>query len=225
MFVYSDAKVNLQSSYFERTGGPIIIAQHCDPDQEGSELNYANIVISEDCVMKSALTGEEIWFKSVGATAVIQQIKAINNLFIRDTEKSIFDYSASAMGEMNIVVALMNNSSSAADALGNVETQGSVVYGDPENPLAPRLDRRVGSPLGEGIRTLLKMGAPVFNIGAQVFFGYTNTPEDPTSIMIMNSQNQPGAAEMKLAAESADYLGFSQGGISILFGFVDAPTM
>ena len=43
--------------------------------------------------------------------------------------------------------------------------------------------------------------------------------------MIMNSQNQPGAAEMKLAAADADYLGFSQGGISILFGFVDAPTM
>ena len=132
-FVWSDSIFEVKDSYFNGTGGPVIIAQSVEIDGIGYLNPQTNLTNTK---VDTALSGEEIWFKAVGATAVVPQIKSIGGgleQLINGAGKMInpaLDLHANildANGKMNIEGALMNNAKNAGEALTDIHVQGNIL--------------------------------------------------------------------------------------------------
>jgi hypothetical protein len=234
LFVWADAKVNIQKSYFERSGGPLILAQHDEPEDADTANKYPNIVVSADSVLAAKLTGSEAWFKSItGASEIIASFVTLNEKIVKPFGKSIFDEN----GKMNVITLLMPNGSDPAAAMTCLDTQGFFYYGDPTDSTTPCLDRRKDptlSILGATIHGVFAgagaMAAqmPIFNIGGQVFFvtlldaNGDGTPETE-AVVTPAAPTTPAVTEFAMALATADYIGVTQGGLSIMFG-LSAPV-
>lgn len=74
VFVSRNSVFNAEDSYFVGTGGPVIIAQseHID----GTEYKACTTNIT-NCVLDTHLVGDELWFKSLGASAEVAKISAL----------------------------------------------------------------------------------------------------------------------------------------------------
>ena len=132
-FVWSDSVLEVKDSYFNGTGGPIIIAQSVDIDGVGYLNPQATLTNTK---LETALSGEEVWFKAVGATGVVPQIKSIGgglDQLVNGAGKMLnpsLDLHANIMdasGKMNIKGALMNNAKSAGEALTDIHVQGNIL--------------------------------------------------------------------------------------------------
>lgn len=132
-FVWADSNFTINDSFINGTGGPIIIAQSPDPEDNG--VYYNPIVNINNTVTETHTSGEEIWFQSVGATeAVVPGIKALGsglNLLVNTITKQVYGTAMNASwvdanNNMNIKAALMSNADSAEEALYDVMVQGTV---------------------------------------------------------------------------------------------------
>ena len=132
-FVWADSNLTINNSFINGTGGPIIIAQSPDPDNNG--VYYNPIVNINNTITETHTSGEEIWFQSVGATeAVVPGIKALGsglNLLVNTITKQAYGTAINASwvdanNNMNIKAALMSNADSAEEALYDVMVQGTV---------------------------------------------------------------------------------------------------
>ncbi len=226
IFAWGNSNITVNNSIFKRAGGPLVILNHDFPDNSDESLAIPHMTISSDSVMYSALTGTELWFKSVGATAIMPKFIEMDGLFASGGKtiyngRKLSDVLGATPtigdGKMNIVALLMRDASDAITALGSTMAEGSLLYGDPTDATAPRLDRMKDTVLGETIRELLNPTGtddinnlpPVFNIGGQVFFFDGTTIRDTS----MADATNP----FKAAVASANYVSVNQGGISILF--------
>lgn len=213
MFAWGAKRVNIENSRLERSGGPLIISQHAHPDWEGEWTNkYANIVVSADTKLESRLLGSEAWFKAIpGATDFVAQFATMNTQILVPMGKSIFD----ADNKMNIVTLIFSSTSNVMQAIGELRAQGSFVYGN------AALDRRVeGSELCAKVRQVFALlGAnaaqiPIFNIGNEVFF--VNPLIGNGTIVSVADPTTDATMQMYMAMATADYIGLTQGGLSIL---------
>ena len=125
-FTARHSYLEINNSFISGTGGPVIITQgEYVETYDGVTYNrYFNPTTSVNgTVMDSALMGDEVWFKAVNATALVDQIKAIgtgvdmvvngigtyidslygNTLGYRNAHANIVD----ATGKMNIKGVLM----------------------------------------------------------------------------------------------------------------------
>lgn len=227
IFVWGNSNVKVNNSIFKRAGGPLVILNHDFPDDSDESLAIPHMTISSDSVMYSALTGTELWFKSVDATAIMPKFIVMDALFamggktIYNGRKASEVLSATPTigdGKMNIVALLMRDATGATEAIASTIAQGSLFYGDDlTDTNAPRLDRMTDSVLGQTIRALLNPTGtddidklpPVFNIGNQVFFFDGTTIRDTSMVDATNA--------FKSAVSTANYVSVNQGGISILF--------
>lgn len=236
LYVWSKADVNITNSYFQRAGGPLIIMNHEDPDEDNPELRIPKVQIDENSVMEAYLTGTEIWFNSVGADTIIPSFVTLDQSLIRpvsaysSSKKTIFRNveGSTVYGEMNIIALLMRDATDATAALTAHETQGSFIYGDPENAATPKLDRMIDAtnPLAVGNLIHSVSGAnpaagslqiPLFNFGNSLYYTM-----DGENILTFDNQGQSvdGSAGMIADLATSNYIGVSQGGFSILFGLM-----
>lgn len=217
IFVWGSANVDVKKSIFKRAGGPLVIMQHYDAD-EGS-LAIPHMTVDSASVMYSALTGSEIWFKSVGATAVVSMFQGLDAQIFNNFGKTIF-----LDGKMNIAALLMQDGTDAMEAILSTDAQGSFFYGDDAtDTTAPRLDRMANTVLGATVRSLLNPWGnalqsidqlpPVINVGSEVFYATQNGIFDVKA----STDATTSAANFYAALSTAKYVGFNYGGLSILF--------
>ena len=223
-FVWADSYFEINDSFINGTGGPIIITQSVR--LEGSDYYYNPVTYANNTVMDTALTGDEIWFKAIGATGIIGQVKA-NGAALNEAGLGNWCDNTNG-GKMNIKAALMNNSSNAADALNDVYVQGGV-YTD-----GTGIDRFMSDETWMQILThpALAQGAPFIVVydaygNANVLYAagtgiYDLSGREFNASSVMSDMTAPPASGYNHAAiyqafATADEIVLYQGGLAVLF--------
>lgn len=203
MYLWAHTDVTITNSYFKRAGGPLVIMNHDDPEKENADERIPMLEIDDNSEMESYLTGSEIWFKSVQATSVVDQIKAMDAIFNQFGKTILKDK------QLNILALVMRDATDAAAALNQIETQGKVTYKD------AYLDRMDGSEFATMLKEILKTGAPTFNVGTNILY-YTGNSADPIGFA-------PGADQTAVIAafknDEAEYITLNMGGLSVILGY------
>ena len=225
-FVWADSFFELNDSYINGTGGPVIIAQSVRPS--GFENYFNPQVYLNNTVTDTALAGDEIWFKAVGATGIIGQVQA-NGASLGAAGLGNW-CNPNNSGKMNIKAALMNNAKNASEALTDVYVQGGV-YTDGSG-----IDRFMTSETWYKIIThpALAAGAPflvvhdaegnpyvlyatdagLFDLNGRAF----NQTSIGTDMMAPPTEGYNHAAIYQ-AFSTADEIVLYQGGLAVLFEF------
>ena len=205
LFLWGNADAIITNSYFKRAGGPLILMQHIDP--KTNDMDIPNVSIDENSVMEAYLTGSEVWFNMVGGGAVIPQIMELDKLF-NGMGKTIFiGKTANGGGKMNMVALLSSDGNNANDLLGETKVQGTVSY------KGHTLDRMNTSVTGMQVHGIMNVAAaaPIFSFGQSVYY-YTGG-----TTVINAATNTDGTAEMAGKMQSAQYMSFYMGGLSVMF--------
>ena len=225
-FVWSDSVFTVNNSYMVGSGGPNIIAMSKKID--GTQEYRNPVVIIDGSVVETHVSGEEVWFKSVGATTIVGDMKALGNGLnqLVSTAGSMMGLNLKAdwtdsNGQMCIRAALMpavNNANDLADGMiqGTVHLDGCNVdrWYDPTSP-------------NFNMEWATILQHPAFALGAPFM---TVTGADGTNYTIyyangaffdMNN-NQIGAdlatqAAIIQALATADQIVLHQGGLSVVF--------
>lgn len=217
LFLWGNAHANVTNSYFKRAGGPLALMQHVDP--KNSDTDIPTLTIDNNSVMEAYVTGSEIWFSTVGGASVIDQLRYMDTNLFNNMGKTVFKgRTAQGGGKMNMVSLLTCDASNVNDLLGETAIQGSVSYKGytldrmyPENPT----DMTTGA-LVHGIMDI-SAEAPIFSFGESVYY------TDLTSVYKLDfSSGVPtptdATAEMFGSMQTAEYLSFYMGGLSVMFG-------
>lgn len=231
VFAWSNTTITITNSYFKRAGGPMIVMNHDDPEGAEFEKRIPRVTIDANSEVETSLTGAETWFKSVGADAIVSQMRDGINLILKtvcDTlqprlggkAKLITTKDADGNQIMNIMALLMRDATNAQDALSAVAAQGKFVYGDPTNPKTPMLDRMADGQFGQTLRFILAQGTLALNIGSDIFY-----LDASQNVIYANDSTQQGALVLYQALQTADYIGFNQGGISVMFELFPVETV
>ena len=129
-FVWANSTFNVNNSYMSGSGGPIIIAQSVKEDG----VYYSPITELNNTVVETHVSGEEVWFKAVGATAIVPLIKAmgsgVDQMLVTAGQKFGADFKGSwvdSKGQMNIKAVLMPEATNAQEALTDGMIQGTVI--------------------------------------------------------------------------------------------------
>ncbi len=122
--VWADAYLEFNNSYLNGCGGPAIIAQSYIDDS--SAPNGKNpIVKTNNTVMDTPLTGQELWFAAVGAGIVVDSVKALSTGLAAGGLGSMVD----ADGKMNVLGLLMSNGDNATAIITKPAAQGTLDFG------------------------------------------------------------------------------------------------
>lgn len=124
-FVWSDVTLDLNNTYINGTGGPVIIAMSVKEDN----IYRSPVITVVGGNIETHVSGEEVWFNAVGATALMPQIKAlgagVNQMINQATSGQLKGNWTDASGKMNILAVLMPKANSAADLTDGM-IQGTV---------------------------------------------------------------------------------------------------
>ncbi len=153
-FLYNwGGKMQIENSFFEGCGGPVMIQDHTGVDLDKGEVydevdtaNGQFIVYGHrpetvfvDCQFNNYVIGTEAWFNSFGASALSQTIKMMSDMltstssngltFLFDEDKKGTSYTAAAEAKkdcmMNFIVL---NKSSEAEGLTTYAVDGNVTF-------------------------------------------------------------------------------------------------
>ena len=103
--------VQLKNSEMIGSGGPIIIQDHVDPeDEDGGEIGQVTIT---DCNLQAYVAGTEGWFVLVKASALVPDIKKMNALFDNPYFKRSFLITNSKTGDTYMNLICVNKSGNA----------------------------------------------------------------------------------------------------------------
>ena len=230
-FVWADSVFTVNDSYISGTGGPVVISQSAAP---WGPTEYHPTTNINNSMVETHVTGEEIWFKAVGATSILGQVKGLAEgleMLVSgmgaqmgaDIHASFVDSS----NKMNIIGALMVNSSNAADALGDITVQGCILTDG--NGLNRWYSGELADPTWTGIYTAMTTvkpelaKAPILLVhdasgNAQVLIYDGNAISgfcDVTGAAI--GTNPAAHAAIIQAFATADEITLFQGGLAILF--------
>lgn len=211
--VWGNSTLTFNDSYISGCGGPVIIAQSVVDDGKHPTL------ITNNTKIETNLTGEEIWFAAVNASAIVTDIKALGS-GIHGGGLGNF---VNSSGNMNILGLLMTNGSDAGEILLEPNAQGAMNldghgierWNDAEHLWSTIVNHpayTANAPFlsvvdGEGNTHVL------FWNGTNLCDLYGNTfAPNPT-----DATNPHNAIYM--AFVSAEYITLSMGGISVVFEF------
>ena len=212
-FVWGDSIFNVKDSYLVGCGGPVILSQS---------------VVSEEChpivtttggVINTNVTGQEIWFTAVGATAIMPSI----DLLSTNLQNAGFG-SLKKDGKMNIMGALMANGSGLTDAI-DIRAQGSIfINGSGIERFDTNTDWIIMKGItGNDLSDLSKI-PPFLTVNSNgksytVWTDGTNfydlTIPNPYPTLVTKETH----AELLLAFTLADSITLTQGGLSVVFEF------
>lgn len=117
-FVYGDCTLTIKDSFINGTGGPAII---CSGDKE-NEINHRPIAITENTIIDTHLSGNEIWFAATGSTSIVGQIKALSMGLQQATLGSFVDVN----DQMTIYGFIMSDRATPNEIIGNVTANGHI---------------------------------------------------------------------------------------------------
>ena len=211
-FVWGECTLTIDNSYLNGSGGPIIISMSV---LDGNEVYRNPVVTVTGSTIDTSLTGEEIWFKSVGATTLIGSIKAVgdgvNTMLAQvGAAGNIVD----GDGKMNIKGALMREGNDIS-ALNDAMIQGAI-YTD-----GTGIDRwYTAQPWGTIINhPAFAQAAPFLTVYDQAGTAHTIFYNGVTFCDLMNNPigTQAAHADLIAAFAAADEIVLQQGGLSVLF--------
>ena len=205
-FSFANSVLDIKDSFINGCGGPIVIAQ--------GEIDfnvYPKNTIT-NTIVETHLTGGELWFHAVGATTVIDGVKALGNGLGQAGLGNFID----ASGKLNIIGALMNNVNDASD-LSDIRVQGSF------NVDGTDANRNPDNALWQIIynHPALTSGAPFLtvydaqNVPHTIFFNGT------TFCDLMGNALGTDASHAAIlgAFQAADKIILTQGGLSVVLEF------
>lgn len=76
-YLWGAEDVKIIKSEFKHAGGPAIIADHCDPNKDGSG-GYPTTIDIIESEIESKVTGKEPWFATYKATSIVQTLLQAN---------------------------------------------------------------------------------------------------------------------------------------------------
>ena len=221
---WADSTLSFKNSYLNGCGGPVVIVQSVVDE------NKHPTFVTENTVVETQVTGEEIWFNAINAGAIISPIKALG----AGLEKAGLGNFVNKDGKMNITALLMKDGSDATAVIANPYTQGSV------NIDGYGIERWIGNNDTEWVSKVLT--SPTFGGGAPILStvdangkthyvaGVPNdayNENDPASLPFFfvdpTTMSAP-SAEAAMAFMTAEYITLSQGGISVVFELYHAAN-
>lgn len=129
IYSYGVSNLTIKGGEYLRAGGPVMIVDHVGgSDVDGSGGVPSNITVI-GAKMESFVTGNEPWFVSYGATALVAQIKALDSAFT-PFETTFMQTKGGVAELMNLKVVYK---SSSAEGITGQPVQGSVVFYDSES--------------------------------------------------------------------------------------------
>ena len=130
IFAIASSVTNITNSYLQRAGGPLIMMQY----RENGDLDPSNplyyeipVVDASNSILESYVSGEELWFKVVGASDYFVTVKMMNEAF-ELINKSFLSAEEKRQGKMNFIALNMSDGTSASALINKFETQGKFTY-------------------------------------------------------------------------------------------------
>jgi hypothetical protein len=218
MMLWGGATMTVKNSYLSGAGGPLVILSDDELDVTSTDLPSLTIT---DTVTDSALSGGELWFHAVGATAILDGVKAMNQVLVGYQMGTLFNDS----NMLGILGVLMASGSSADSAIADGRTQGTLKIN------------------GEGLDRYIAPGTDWFDIvtsnayqGGAPFFTVTDDEGNVHTLYLVQMSeteayffnpdgtqfNPQGSLEQGatyMAFANAKMITLSMGGLSIVFDF------
>lgn len=82
LYVWAGRNVVLEECKFIGAGGPVMIVDHVDNNENTGEGGYISNVTNKNSTLESWVAGTEGWFVTYGATAVVGSLKAIDQILL-----------------------------------------------------------------------------------------------------------------------------------------------
>ena len=124
IYVYGLNKLHIQGGEYVGAGGPVMIVDHVGNDKSTGENGYPSNITIVGTKLESLITGNEPWFVSYGATALIPQITALNAAY-NDFGTSYLVTDGKIQNLMNLKVVYK---SSSAEGVTASVVRGGVKY-------------------------------------------------------------------------------------------------
>lgn len=129
LYMWGVKDLLIEGGEFVGAGGPVMIVDHADPESKKQEGGYPSTINIIGTKLESFVTGNEPWFASYGATALVPQIKAEDEHY-NDAHATFLqeqkDYTGKTIaGMMNLKVVYK---SSAAEGITAAVVKGEVNF-------------------------------------------------------------------------------------------------
>ena len=161
-------------------GGPVFIADHCrydsDDGRDGTAGGWtSDIRVDESSKVYSYVTGQEGWFKQMGATSMAAQITALDALF--NAGGTTFRKTIDGKQVMNIVALYKAGDADSATGLFENATSGKGKFGKNQFAMdGGYISAFTSTVIGEN-------GLTIGNSGMPIFYG-----SNPTTLIAYNPQ-------------------------------------
>ncbi|MBQ7373608.1 MAG: hypothetical protein IJW64_03495, partial [Clostridia bacterium] len=214
VFTWNKLDLSIENCTFERAGGPLIISFHKKPETDTNKERVPNIVIDENTVLYNPVTGQEFWFKSKGANALVPNITTLNGGFAYAGIARALTKKIDGQDKFNMLYLLMPEG--GTETIVNNKTQGYFAYG------GTAVDRIDGDPvnhlMGYQTHQVLAQAASAGKVGMTFNAG--------TSFGYATGENQPLAIEetAKDGFKNANYIAVNYGGFSMFFEFFSTES-
>ena len=162
LYNWGSEQLIVKNSEFSSCGGPVMIQDCVDFGKEDEAVGRSKFI---NCKFDSFVTGQESWFVSFNATALVGQIKAIDQVF-NAYGKSFLKTDKDGNTYMNLIVL---NKSGEAQGITNSKISGSTQFDE-----TTALDFGESNPYFAALLEAgMSAGAPVFlGINADVTTGF-----------------------------------------------------
>ena len=205
-FAFANTILTVTDSFINGCGGPVAITQ--------SVVDFGTypVTIFTNTIAETHLTGGELWFQAVGATAVIDGVKALGN----GLGQAGLGNFLNSEGKLNIIGSLMDNVDDAS-ALSDIRVQGSF------NIDGTDANRYHDNALWQIIynHPALTSGAPFLTVYGADGTPYTIFFNGTTFCDLMGNALGTDASHVAIlgAFQAADKIVLTQGGLSVVMEF------
>lgn len=230
-FVWADSVFNVENTYINGSGGPVILSQSVKETVNGTEMYLSPVTNVTGSEVETHVTGEEIWFKAVGATSIVGNIKALGagldqlvSTVTGAMGNTVHANWTDDEGKMNIRAIIMPRGSST-DALVDGMIQGTATFD------GVGIERWYEATANHNPDWYAILTNPYFQAGAPfltvvgadgtehtIYFvqqGESGTFYDMNGLAI--GTQSPDTAAIIAAFASADQIVLHQGGLSAVF--------
>jgi hypothetical protein len=225
-FVWANSTFTINDSFLDGSGGPVIISQSV----KENGVYYNPITVINNSVIGTHLSGEEIWFKAVGATGIVPQITALGSGVnaMLNTAAGVNGNWVDSNGQMNIKAILMPRGSNAQEALSDAMIQGTVII---DGTGIERWYDSTNENFDMDWATILQH--PAFSQGAPFITVHDESGAAHTLYLVQNSDGSGTFYDVQgrqlgtdashqaiiMAFATADEVVLHMGGLSVLFEF------
>ena len=120
VFTYEANEINVENSYMERAGGPLIMLRDSDPTEAG----HCSTLYVKDSYLVSNVCGQELFFTSKGVQSYISMIANMNPAF---TGMGSYVTMEGETPYLNAIVLILSESNDADSIVKAMGTEGKVV--------------------------------------------------------------------------------------------------